>query len=284
MLKKKIPLIYEKESYLLRGIWIDIHKTLGPSHTEATYGNAFEKVLKDKNIPYKREPHFSLSFNGQKVGNYRPDFVVFDKIIVEFKSLPYMSDVFVQKVDRYLAVSNYKLAFIVNFGESKTHIIRRIHDRAKPTPRAQRNLRALSGQNGFTALEMLLASAIIVLLLGAGVIVGFRDQPAKNRNAERRNEVSAIADALAQWSLDNSTPFGAISPALPLTANCIGTTSCYDLSFLTPAYLNKIPEDPKNTSGQADTGYTIYKDTATKEIIIGAPEAELEETIEARRK
>ncbi|TAN57279.1 hypothetical protein EPN15_04850, partial [Patescibacteria group bacterium] len=61
--------------------------------------------------------------------------------------------------------------------------------------------------------------------------------------------------------------------------------ACYDLTpYLVPQYLDKIPEDPKNTNGQADTGYTIYKDTATKEIIIGAPMAENGEIIEARRK
>ena len=76
---------------------------------------------------------------------------------------------------------------------------------------------------GFSALEMLLALGLIVLLLGAAALVGFRDQPAKNRNTERRNEVNAIADALSQWSFDNNTPFGAITPALPSSAMCIGT-------------------------------------------------------------
>jgi len=144
-------------------------------------------------------------------------------------------------------------------------------------------------KSGFSALEMLLVLGLIVLLLGAAVLVGFRDQPAKNRNTERRNEVNSIKDALTQWSLDNSTPLGAFSPALPTSVTCIGTqttpTACYDLaSFLVPQYLNKIPEDPKNTNGQADTGYTIYKDTATKEIIIGAPMAENGEAIQAIRK
>ncbi|OGG37145.1 hypothetical protein A3J20_06430 [Candidatus Gottesmanbacteria bacterium RIFCSPLOWO2_02_FULL_42_29] len=143
-------------------------------------------------------------------------------------------------------------------------------------------------KSGFSALEMLLALGLIVLLLGAAVLVGFRDQPAKNRNTERRNEVNAIKDALTQWSLNSGTymPTG-----IPATATCIGTqttpTACYNLvSLLVPQYLNKIPEDPKNTNGQADTGYTIYKDTATGEIVIGVSSsmAELDQTIEARRK
>ncbi len=140
-------------------------------------------------------------------------------------------------------------------------------------------------KNGFSALEMLLVLGLIVLFLGAAALVGFRDQSAKNRNAERRNEVNAIKDALTQWSLDTGVYTPTSIPVDAANKKCIGTGgSCYNLSFLNPAYLDKIPEDPKNTNGQTDTGYTIYKDAATKEIIIGAPMAELGEAIEARRK
>src|SRR3989344_3874574 len=73
-------------------------------------------------------------------------------------------------------------------------------------------------KSGFSALEMLLALGLIVLLLGAAVLVGFRDQPAKNRNTERRNEVNAIKDALTQWSLNSGTymPTG-----IPTVETCI---------------------------------------------------------------
>src|SRR3989344_9656624 len=140
-------------------------------------------------------------------------------------------------------------------------------------------------KSGFSALEMLLALGLIVLLLGAAVLVGFRDQPAKNRNTERRNEVNAIKDALTQWSLDTGTYMPTEIPVDATNLKCIGTGgTCFNLSFLIPQYLALIPEDPKNTNGQADTGYTIYKDAVTKEIVIGAPMAELGETIEVRRK
>ena len=72
-------------------------------------------------------------------------------------------------------------------------------------------------KSGFSALEMLLALGLIVLLLGAAVLVGFRDQPAKNRNTERRNEVNAIKDALTQWSLDTGTYMPAGTPASGLS-------------------------------------------------------------------
>ena len=146
-------------------------------------------------------------------------------------------------------------------------------------------LRLYGSTAGFSALEMLLVLGLIVLLLGAAALVGFRDQPAKNRNTERLQEVNSIKDALTQWSLDTGTYMPTEIPVDATNLKCIGTGgTCFNLSFLIPQYLALIPEDPKNTNGQADTGYTIYKDAVTKEIVIGAPMAELGEAIEARRK
>lgn len=60
---------------------------------------------------------------------------------------------------------------------------------------------------------------------------------------------------------------------------------CYNLAtLLVPEQFDAIPEDPKNTNGQTDTGFTIYKKTTTNEIVISAPSAELGETINAARK
>lgn len=121
-------LLYEQESYVLRGLWMHIYNSLGPGHKEIVYGNAFEQTLKSNRIPYIREPIISLIFDGKKVGTYRPDFIVYGKIIVEFKSLNIIPQVFIKKLYQYLKSSQYKLAFIVNFGTTKLQIIRRIYD------------------------------------------------------------------------------------------------------------------------------------------------------------
>jgi len=54
--KNKQPLLYEKESYLLRGLFMKIYNELGPGLKESIYGNAFEELLKQERVPYKREP------------------------------------------------------------------------------------------------------------------------------------------------------------------------------------------------------------------------------------
>ena len=69
-------------------------------------------------------------------------------------------------------------------------------------------------------------------------------------------------------------------------ANGVASAICYDVSSMTiPTYLSSVPIDPLVKSCPwGDTGYTIYKNSTTDEVIIGAPKAELNQTIEARRK
>lgn len=137
---------------------------------------------------------------------------------------------------------------------------------------------------GMTLVELMVVMGILVLAIGLLATYGLRDQPAKNRNTERKIETSAIANAISVWSLATGTY---VPPGVPLgvtNVTCIGTSvSCYSLNMLIPNQLTAIPQDPK-TGGQSDTGYSIYQDSVTKEIVITAPSAELGETIEARRK
>ena len=107
---------------------MELYNKLGPGHKEVTYQNGFEELLKREGVPYSREFTLSLYLDGKKVGTYRPDFIVFEKIIIEFKSVEFMPDVFIKKVYQYLKSSEYKLAFIVNFGTTELQIIRRVYD------------------------------------------------------------------------------------------------------------------------------------------------------------
>lgn len=56
------PLIYEKESYILRGMWFNIYNEIGPGHKESVYGNAFEKLLEKDNVPYFKISDYKLGF------------------------------------------------------------------------------------------------------------------------------------------------------------------------------------------------------------------------------
>lgn len=120
-------LLYKDLSYILRGVWFDIKKELGLGHKELVYQNAFEIELKKRNVEYVRERQMSVTYNNTKIGVYQPDFIVDNKVIVEFKSVSFLGKNEVKQLDSYLKGSDYKLGFLVNFGGSDIEIKRYIH-------------------------------------------------------------------------------------------------------------------------------------------------------------
>ena len=124
-------LLYEEESYILRGICFKVYNELGPGHKESVYINALRQEFKLNNIPYENEKIITIKRNGEVIGNYRLDFLLGDKIILEVKAQEFVPRVQIQKLQSYLAGSKYKLGFLVKFGGERLVIIRKIHDKTK---------------------------------------------------------------------------------------------------------------------------------------------------------
>jgi GxxExxY protein len=129
--KKGETLLYEKESYNLRGLFMKIYNELGPGHKESIYAKALIQEFKENKIPYEREKHIKIMRKGESLGTFRIDFAVWNKIIIEIKALEFLPAVSEKQIQSYLSGSLYKLAFLVNFGAKRLQIIRKIHDRAK---------------------------------------------------------------------------------------------------------------------------------------------------------
>ena len=97
---------------------MNIHGTLGMGSKEINYKDAMEIDFIEAGIPYEREKRFTVKYKDKILHNpYFADFVVFDSIVVEVKSLPVITDNHIAHALSYLAVSKTKLAMIINFGE-----------------------------------------------------------------------------------------------------------------------------------------------------------------------
>lgn len=111
-------LIYKEESYLIIGKCMEVHNNLGPGFLEIVYKDALEYEFRRANIPYQREKEYEVNYKGIILPHkFYADFVVFDKIILEVKSVSAITDEFIAQCINYLKVSQNKLALLVNFGE-----------------------------------------------------------------------------------------------------------------------------------------------------------------------
>ena len=126
--KKVGKLLYEDLTYRIRGAIFTVHKALGPGHKESIYQKALVKEFELNDIPYTKEKALDVMYKDEKVGIYRPDFIVDEKVIIEIKAVPFLPKDAEVQMSYYLRGTNYKLGLLVNFGSRKIDIRRRIYD------------------------------------------------------------------------------------------------------------------------------------------------------------
>ena len=124
-------LLYEDLSYLIRGACFKIYKQFGGSFKESIINNALVIELKSKNLKVVTQQRIDVIFEGKKVGVYVPDLIVEDKIIIELKTKPFLTQEDQRQFWHYLKSSNYKLGLLINFGSRDLQINRRVYDKAQ---------------------------------------------------------------------------------------------------------------------------------------------------------
>lgn len=110
-------IIYEEESYAIRGAIFEVYSVLGSGYLEEVYQNALEKELEIQGISFEAKKRISITYKGRDCGNYySPDFICYDKIIVEIKAVEEVHQKHKAQLMNYLKVTGYRLGFLVNFG------------------------------------------------------------------------------------------------------------------------------------------------------------------------
>jgi GxxExxY protein len=71
----------------------------------------------EREIPFVASPKLKLSYKGRLLTQtYQPDFVCFDRIIIELKALRELAPEHRAQVLNYLKASGLRLGLLVNFG------------------------------------------------------------------------------------------------------------------------------------------------------------------------
>jgi GxxExxY protein len=110
-------LIYEEESYLIRGACIEVHKEMGSGYLEAVYQECLEREFQVRDIPFQSQPELIIHYKGEQLRQtYKPDFICFGKIIVEIKGVSKIHPEHQAQIINYLKATGFKLGFLVNFG------------------------------------------------------------------------------------------------------------------------------------------------------------------------
>ena len=102
----------EFTSKLIRFVY-DIYDELSYGLPERIYQKAFESLLNENNIGYSREKYGKIVFNNEIIGKYYIDFVIENKIAVEFKVRNEIYQKDINQLLNYLKSENLKLGLVI---------------------------------------------------------------------------------------------------------------------------------------------------------------------------
>jgi GxxExxY protein len=123
--------LYEDESYRIIGAAMEAHKVLGCGFLEPVYQEALEMEFGLQDIPFAREVLLPIYYKGRLMQKtYLADFICFDKIVVELKSLSGLTSEHQAQIMNYLKATNYKLGLLINFGKQSLEHKRVISERS----------------------------------------------------------------------------------------------------------------------------------------------------------
>jgi len=131
MTKNGEKLLYEKESYIIRGATIKIWQQFGSAFKENIIENALNEELQTQKLNIEKQKRINVYYNNKKIGVYIPDLIINDKILLELKRKPFLTKQDKQQFWYYLKATKYKLGFLINFGDRGLQIKRRIYDKAR---------------------------------------------------------------------------------------------------------------------------------------------------------
>jgi len=113
----KAELIYKEESYAIIGARFEIYKNKGCGFHEPIYHECLEIEFEFQRIPFLSKPPQTLQYRGRTlVQTFSPDFICYDKIIVEIKAVSELIDEHRAQLLNYLSATSCKLGLLVNFG------------------------------------------------------------------------------------------------------------------------------------------------------------------------
>ena len=136
----KLELLYGSETYSIIGAAMTVHNELGPGFLETVYQEALEYEFSLNNIPLQKEAPLNVFYKNRLLSRFFiADFICYDKIIIELKSVTALHNEHVAQVLNSLKATKFKLGLLINFGTSKLEykrIICEYPQRTESTPSA----------------------------------------------------------------------------------------------------------------------------------------------------
>ena len=109
-------IIHQQESYAIMGACFEVYREKGAGFLETVYQECLEIEFCSRKIPFRSHPALTILYKGRRLSSkYTPDFICYEKIILELKAVSALTDEHRAPVHNYLRGTKFKLGLLVNF-------------------------------------------------------------------------------------------------------------------------------------------------------------------------
>ena len=116
---KNVNLLLKEETAKILGCAFDVLNEVGHGLHEKIYENALAVAFTLAGIPFDQQRTFPVLFRGHKVGEFIPDFVVFNAVIVDPKVIDRITGHERGKMINYLRITKLRVGLILNFKHAR---------------------------------------------------------------------------------------------------------------------------------------------------------------------
>ncbi|MBD3343664.1 MAG: GxxExxY protein [Chitinivibrionales bacterium] len=108
---------FKDETFKINGACFEVYNEMGSGFLESVYQESLEIEFENQSIPYISQPEIRIKFKKRELkSKYKPDFLCYDRIVVELKSVSKLTDEHRAQILNYLKATNMKIGLLINFG------------------------------------------------------------------------------------------------------------------------------------------------------------------------
>lgn len=108
------------EGYQFMAAAFEVYNQLGYGMAEEIYQQSLEIELTVRNVPFRSKHELPVFYKGRQLETrYRPDFLVFEQIVVELKAVTELAPEHEAQLFNYMRIARLPVGYLLNYGYKK---------------------------------------------------------------------------------------------------------------------------------------------------------------------
>jgi GxxExxY protein len=117
--KENTKLLLKEEVFNIVGAAIEVLNHIGHGFHEKPYENALVVEFGLRKISFEQQKSFDLLYKNCKVGEFVPDLIAFNAVIVDTKTIDRITDFERGQMLNYLRITKLRIGVLLNFKNPK---------------------------------------------------------------------------------------------------------------------------------------------------------------------